>query len=243
MISLKEIKLKSKRNNDKDNKKLFFFGSLFAIYFSWIFINLNINANKVTVIFFLTGIASVAFFFNSDPVYVVIAFILWRLHIIFDICDGQVARFTKKFSPNGAYWDYMIHSLLFPLVFAAICFAMYKKFDDNLFLIIALFGSVVVSQILSVKNNYYRAMLFNNEKLEKNSKSKKVSPLKNRFLSLLVELLSIDGLLFIYLIFSLFDISKQIYFIMFILYIINFLLLVLVKFILFSNKIDHIKRN
>ena len=243
MISLEEVKLKGRKRNEVKNKRLHFFGSLFSIYFSWLFINCRLSANAVTGLFFLTGLCSTAFFLNSDLVFVIIGYSLWRLHIIFDICDGEVARFTKKFSINGAYWDYMIHSILYPLVYVSICFAMYEKFDDIKFLILALFGSIVVSQTLSVKNNYYRAMLFNNEKLDKISSTKKTSLLGNRLISLFIGSLSIEGFLLIYVILSILEVPKEIYLITFCLFTTTFLLQVLVKFILFSKKIFHIKRN
>ncbi len=243
MIGLDEVKLKAKRHNDENNRKLHFIGSLFSIYFSWIFINCRLSPNAVTGIFFLTGLCGAVFFLSSDLVFVVIAYSLWRLHIIFDICDGEVARFTKKFSFNGAYWDYMIHSILYPLVYASICFATYRKFDDDIFLILALFGSIIVSQTLSVKNNYYRAMLQNNEKINNVSNAGKVSPLKNRFINLFIGLLSFEGYLLAYVILSASAVSKEIYLITFSLFTTSFLLQVLVKFILFSKKVLHIKRN
>ena len=243
MIGLEEVKLKARRHNDESNKKLHFFGSLFSIYFSWIFINCRLSPNAVTGLFFLTGLCGVVFFLYSDLVFVIIAYSLWRLHIIFDICDGEVARFTKKFSLNGAYWDYMIHSILYPLVYASICFATYRKFDNDIFLILALFGTIIVSLTLSVKNNYYRAMLYNNEKLDKTSSTTKTSPLKNRFINLFVGLIGWEGFLLTYVILSALTPSKEFYLIAFFLFTLSFLLQVLVKFILFSKKILHIRRS
>jgi len=243
MIGLDKVKLKTKRHNDESNKKLFFFGTFFSIYFSWIFINFRLSPNSVTGIFFLTGLFSAALFSFSDLLLIIFAYILWRLHIIFDICDGEVARFTKKFSFNGAYWDYMIHSILNPLTYASICFATYKKFDDDVFLILALFGSIIVSQTLSVKNNYYRAMLFNNKKLKKNNNKSKDSPLKKPFVNLFIGLISFEGFLLTYIILSSLTISKEFYLMTFSLFTISFLMHVLVKFILFSMQITHVKRN
>ena len=244
MISLNEVKLKAKRHNDESNKKLYFFASFFSIYLSWIFINLRISPNVVTGIFFLTGLGSAAsFLYSSDLMFIMIGYSLWRLHIIIDLCDGEVARFEKKFSFNGAYWDYMIHSVLNPLTYGSICFATYRKFDDDIFLILALFGSIIVSQTLSVKNNYYRAMLFNDEKLQKTSNTTKASPLKNRLMNFFINLLSFEGFLLTYIILSILSVNKEFYLIALFLYTVIFLFFVLFKFILFSKKILHLKRS
>lgn len=243
MIGLDEVKLKAKRRNDENNRKLHFIGSLFSIYFSWIFINCRLSPNSVTGIFFLTGLCSVILFSYSDLLFIVIAYILWRLHIIFDICDGEVARFTKKFSINGAYWDYMIHAILYPAVYASICYSLSKKFNDDSFLILALFGSIILSQTLSVKNNYYRAMLFDNQKIDNSPKKSKPNSLRYRLLNLFIGLISIEGFLLFYVILSATTFLKEVYFISIILFTISFLLQVIVKFILFSRKITPIKRN
>ena len=243
MIGLDEVKLKAQRQNDESNKKLHFIGALFSIYFSWIFINCRLSPNSVTGIFFLTGLCSVILFSYSDLLFIVIAYILWRLHIIFDICDGEVARYTKKFSINGAYWDYMIHAILYPAVYASICFSLSRKFDDDSFLIFAIFGSIILSQTLSVKNNYYRAMLFNNQKIDNTPRKSKLSPLKYRLLNLFIGLISIEGFLLSYVILSATTTLKEVYFIAIILFTISFTLQVIVKFIFFSRKVAPIKRN
>jgi phosphatidylglycerophosphate synthase len=244
MYTLNDVKLKSKKgSNDESHKRLYFFASHFSIYFSWVFINLRLSADFVTGIFFATGLLGAVLFLYGDPLISLIAYGLWRLHIIFDLCDGEVARFTQKFSINGAYWDYMIHSLLYPLVYVSICIALYGKFNDTIFLIVGLFGSIVVSQTLSVKNNYYRAMLFNGEKIDNNRSANKASALKAYSVNIFTSLLNFEGLLLVYLILSLTVILKEAYLIVFLLYTASFLLQALIKFILFSKKGFYTRRS
>jgi len=165
MYSLEEVKVRSARANPEANNKLHFFASKLSIYFSWIFVNLRLSANQVTVVFFLMGLTG-SVCFVCGPEFYLLGYIFWRLHIIFDLCDGDVARFNQTFSINGAYWDYMIHSVLYPLVYISICYSLYDKFNDFIFLLVGLLGSLVVSQLLAVKNNYYRAMLFSKKSLD-----------------------------------------------------------------------------
>ena len=243
MFTLDEVKLKARRNNNDSNKRLHFFASHFSIYFSWLFLNLRLSANAVTGIFFITGLCGAVLFSYSDPVFVIIAYSLWRLHIIFDICDGEVARFTQKFSINGAYWDYMIHSVLYPLTYASICFALYKKFNNDTFLILAAFGSIIVSQMLSVKNNYYRAMLFNGDQIDINQSASQSSALKAYVINISVGLFNFEGFLLAYLALSLIGVSSEIYLSLVAIYTLSFALQVFIKFILFTRKGFYTRRS
>ena len=182
-------------------------------------------------------------FSYSDPVFVIIAYSLWRLHIIFDICDGEVARFTQKFSINGAYWDYMIHSVLYPLTYASICFALYKKFNNDTFLILAAFGSIIVSQTLSVKNNYYRAMLFNGDQIDNSQSASQASALKAYVINFSVGLFNFEGFLLAYLVLSLVGSSSEIYLSFVAIYTLSLALQVFIKFILFTRKGFYTRRS
>ena len=243
MIKLSDVKAKAARKNPEGNNRLHFFASKFSIYFSWIFINLGLNANQVTGVFFVTGLIGAYFISSPDLMSVIIGYSLWRLHIIFDLCDGDVARFTQKFSINGAYWDYMIHSILYPVFFISISYAQYMKFDDVMFLLIGLGGSVIVSQLLAVKNNYYRAMLFNKKQIDteqgKNTDSDKKYLIKNAVISLL----SYEGFLFSYLVSSIFLKENVFFKILLCFYLVIFTLIVLVKFLSFSKKGYYDKRS
>lgn len=243
MYTLNEVKKRAKRENDEKNKRLHFFGSRFSIYFSWVFINLGISANGVTGIFFIVGLLGAVLFLSNEFLYMLLAYGLWRLHIIFDICDGEVARFTQKFSINGAYWDYMIHAILYPLTFVSMSIAMYFKFNDVYFLFIGLFGSIVVSQMLSVKNNYYRAMLFNNLSLDKKKGENMISNKKFVIYNSVMLILSFEGFLFFYLCLNFLVNVKSYYLIFFMFYILVFFSVSIMKFYLFSKNGFYMKRS
>lgn len=158
MYSMHEVKSRSRRENYKDNAILHFFSAHVSIYFTFIFVNLKMSANAVTVLFFLTGFSGILFLSSFEGKVASLFYLAWRLHIIFDICDGEVARFFKKFTLNGVYWDYMIHSLLYPLYGIGICIHYYMSFSDVQFLYLAIGYSVTGSFLSGVKNNYSRAL-------------------------------------------------------------------------------------
>jgi phosphatidylglycerophosphate synthase len=235
MIILNEVKKRAKKKNNDSFKKLFFFSSRFSIYFSWVFLNIGFNANQVTAVFFLTGLLSGLFFLSFNPLYILIGVILWRLHIIFDLCDGEVARFNQSFSINGAYWDYMIHAVLFPMCFFSITYALSQHFSNPQFLIVGAIGSIVLSLMLAVKNNYYRAMLFSDERLDISKSAQQIHKVKYSLKDIILYVTSFDAMIVIYLIFCLIGASQYLFFGLLICYILFFFLLGTAKFFLFSR--------
>ncbi len=242
MHSLSEVKLRGGRANSAANDKLHFFSSRFSIYFSFIFINLGMSANQVTLTFFVMGLSSV-FFFANDMSFFLLGYLFWRLHIIFDLCDGDVARYNKTFSINGAYWDYMIHSVLYPMVYLAICVAYFKEYSNDVFLILGAVGSIIVSQLLSVKNNYYRAMLFSKQALDVSKSSNNSYGLKYQIRRVILSVFSFEGFLFLVALTSLWGANEVISFSIVLLYMLVFTGIISVKFLQFSKKGYYVRRS
>lgn len=245
MFSYQEVKEKAKRSNQVLNDKLHPFASKFSLFFSWIFINLNFSPNNVTFLFFLVGFLGSFFFLSNNIFFVLVGYFFWRLHIIFDICDGEVARFTKIFSMNGAYWDYMIHAILYPLYFINICVSQYFKYDNHLFLFLAIFGSFILSLQLAVKNNYFRAMLSNGKSLSEyndKSQSRNKNTIKHNMYVYITELLGFEGFLFLFVIMN-FICFERLILIFIVGYIGLFFLAASTKFFLLSKKGFYLKKN
>ena len=238
MYSLTEVKNRAKRENDWANRQLHPIAARVSIYFSWVFINLGFSPNTVTILFFLVGLVGGFLMLINSLWAILTAYILWRLHIIIDVSDGEVARFTQKFSINGAYWDYMIHAVLYPLYFANMCVAQYQNFENPKFLFLAIAGVLVLSLQLAVKNNYFRAMLYNDISLstfkEKSQQGKKSGFIYKLYL-LFAEVIGFEGLLLFYILIHFFPTEKN-YFTIFIVYLFFFLGLTSLKFLMLSIK-------
>ena len=243
MIPYNEVRQKAKRKNSESNDRLHFFASKFSMLFSWLFINLGLNANQVTLLFFLMGLAS-CFFYALGGVFSIVAYFFWRLHIIFDLSDGDVARYNQMFSINGSYWDYMIHALLYPLSVISISIGLYFAYQDTEFLFIGMFGGVVMSLNMAVKNNYYRAMLFSKIPLDTNKgKANSHEGFKYNVKRLVQSILSYEGFLFFITIAIFFEIGPEInkYFLVF--YMLIMAVITFIKLILFSKKGFYGKRS
>lgn len=240
-ITLEEVRKKCRRNNAESNNRLHWFASKFSIYFSFIFLKLRFSADQVTITFFLVGLlGSGSYAFNSI-IMSIVGYILFRLHIIIDMSDGDVARFNQNFSIRGAYWDAIIHSVLNPLYYISICFSFYLQFDNNSFIIIGALLGLSSSVLMAVKNNYFKAMLFNGMSLTKNVTldspvEKKLNIKKNikyKSIYFLSEILSIEGFIFLTVFVRLFDKELFAYILLFIYFFSN-ILITAVKFYQFS---------
>ncbi len=193
MISLQEVKNRCKRENAKENNQLHWFSSMFSIYFSYFFIRLKLTADQVTIVFFLLGLTGAIFYSTNTLLCSLLGYLFFRLHIIVDMSDGDVARFNKSYSIRGAYWDAMIHSILNPLYCIAISFAMYTRFDDVFFLLLSPFMALSAGLVMAVKNNYYKACYFNNLQKESVKKSTPKKNIKYWMFYIASEVLSMEG--------------------------------------------------
>jgi phosphatidylglycerophosphate synthase len=234
IIRLNEIRRLSAKKNQLEFQSNYYFSSKISNYFSFLFINLGFSANQVTGILFMTGVLSCFSFLSNELVFVFIGYSLWRLHAIFDLCDGEVARFNKTFTFKGIYWDYMTHDILYPLCFVCINYSLYQKFGLNLFLYTAAFGSIVVSLIFSVKNTYYRAMLFNKIDLN-NISNPNPNGSGNILRFVLNEATSFNGFLLMYLVIALFNVNSTLYLILCNVYLLFFGMRILLKFYTYSK--------
>ena len=162
MITFREVVSKTKRDDQESNDTLHWFSSKFSSYFSWIFINLKLTADHVTIIFFTLGTLGALSLLLNTYASVIISYLLYRFHIIVDMADGDVARYNNKFTIRGVYWDSMAHSFINPLFFINGCILLYQRFDQIYFLLISPFICLIVSLFISTKNNYLKANYLNN---------------------------------------------------------------------------------
>ena len=233
-IKFNEVRKQTLKDNQKEFESTYYFSHRFSNFFTYFFINASITPNQITGIFFIVGLVSCFLFFSQEVLIIISAFFLWRLHIILDLCDGEVARYSKNFSFNGAYWDYMIHSILYPLCFIGISVSLFTTFNNHIFLILAAVGSLSISIQHAIKNTYFRA-LYSNKKYEELSASLYKG---TTFRKAILELISFDYFIFIYLFFRVFDLNEFLFITLLTTYVVFFNIFSITKFISFSKKND-----
>lgn len=201
--SFKKVVNKCKRKNNLANNKLHWFSSKLSIYLSYFLIRIGVSADQATILFFLTGLTGSLLYISVSPLITFLGYILWRLHVLIDMSDGDIARFNSSFSIRGAYWDAVIHSVLNPLYYIFICFSFYLQFDNNLFIIIGSLIGLSSSVLMAVKNNYFKAMLYNGIDLNKKGSTSDlkinsvIGNIKLKLIYVLSEVLSIEGFVFL----------------------------------------------
>ena len=158
MIPLREIVARCRRANHEENLWIFPFSGRAAKYFTWVFVNLGISANQVTVVFWLCGLGAAAAALLDTPAAAVATFFLLRLHILFDVCDGEVARYRGTLSRFGVYWDQVIHVFTYPLILA--CLGLGRLLHGAAAWVVAAAMLAMICRALDValKNIYLRTI-------------------------------------------------------------------------------------
>ena len=82
-----------------------FFSQIFSHYFSSLFILLGISPNIITGLMGLLVIPLSLLFYFSNEFYAIIYSFLFVIINILDTSDGEVARYTKKTSTKGVFYD------------------------------------------------------------------------------------------------------------------------------------------
>jgi phosphatidylglycerophosphate synthase len=80
-------------------------------YLTRILLGTAITANGVTVLMILTGAAAGAALLLPGLLGAVLAALLGQLQMLWDCCDGEVARWRQTFSPTGFFLDKLGHTV------------------------------------------------------------------------------------------------------------------------------------
>jgi phosphatidylserine synthase len=80
-------------------------------YLTRVLLKLNVTPNAVTWLMIFTGVSAGLSLLIPGMIGVVLALFLGQLQMLWDCCDGEVARWTKRFSPAGIFLDKLGHYL------------------------------------------------------------------------------------------------------------------------------------
>jgi phosphatidylglycerophosphate synthase len=122
-------------------------GRNFSVYFSFLFIKMNIQPNTITFISLVSALISCVCMSLSfiSPLFLLIAILFINIYHILDHSDGEVARYYiakkgKTPSKDGEYFDYIVHYYSTNLMFFCMGLGLYFELNHNL--LILLFGFV-----------------------------------------------------------------------------------------------------
>ena len=205
--------------------KIYYF---LSIYFTWVFLKLNFSANQVTIFS-----AFIAFFGGllislDNKFFILFGGVCFHLFAIFDMCDGEVARYRNQGGVDGHFLDWYMHFLVPSFLIMGLFISSFEKINNLFFIIVSISalltpillksiqsaGWTVISwTILRNKLSNEKGMQVSFEEKDKQSTSKVfkairlilTSPFEDRWASLLVLILPLIDLFFFFLKFQFLD--------------------------------------
>lgn len=115
------------------------------------FIRHNISPNFVTMLMIIFGIAGSILFAIPDLWCKIAGYLCWIMWYTMDNSDGQVARFTKRFSKYGTHMDFIAHLIDHPLMNIAIWLTILQINGSNIFWV-SLCSITVISCEMILRN-------------------------------------------------------------------------------------------
>ena len=201
MISRKEILKSSRRSDHEDNVWVHPFSGRMASWFTWAFVNLGLSANQVTFLSFVSGVIAAGVLLSDNVVAAFTAFALFRLHVVLDASDGEVARYRNQTSQMGVYWDQSMHMIVYPLIFACLVWGRLLNDADMVLVVFGMLGVVGKIIDLGVQNAYYRVLYNSGTQAQISAASpvsnSRPSPVRS-FWNFMLHFSGYDGLLFFF---------------------------------------------
>lgn len=105
-----------------------------SLYLTRILLKTSITANGVTYLMIATGVSISAALQISGVTGLVFAFLLSQLQMLWDCCDGEIARWRNTQSPKGVFLDRLGHYLTESLIPIALAYRISDSDFELLFL-------------------------------------------------------------------------------------------------------------
>jgi hypothetical protein len=124
-------------------------------------IKFGATPNQVTSLSFAVGLYAAYLFSLGDPVSLVLGAVLLQVSIIIDCVDGELARYTRKFSELGAWLDAITDRVKEYAVFLGLAYGAMVQYGQNLWLLAAILMTLQTfrhlsdynfSQVMKVRN-------------------------------------------------------------------------------------------
>ena len=104
-----------------------------------------VTPNQVTIISLILGLIAGVFFSFGGHTHTITAGLIFFLCVVFDQCDGEVARIKHMESEFGRAFDIIVDSIVNAVIVAGITFALYKTSGSGFHIIIGLLAIIGIS--------------------------------------------------------------------------------------------------
>ncbi|MBU3715628.1 MAG: hypothetical protein FGM63_01115 [Candidatus Nanopelagicaceae bacterium] len=120
-LNIPALRLKM-ANRANDGFFSVFFLRKFSKVLTWVAVKVGATPNQVTLLSFVIGLYSAYSFSRGTFLSILLGAILLQLSIIVDCVDGELARYTRKFSKLGAWLDAVTDRVKEYLVFLGLAY-------------------------------------------------------------------------------------------------------------------------
>jgi len=128
-LNMGKLRLKM-ANRANDGFYSVFFLRKFSKLLTWLAVRVNATPNQVTLISFAIGLYSAFCFTKGTFSQTLLGAALLQLSIIVDCVDGELARYTRKFSKLGAWLDAVTDRVKEYMVFLGLAIGAEKSGQD-----------------------------------------------------------------------------------------------------------------
>ncbi len=128
-LNMGNLRLKM-ANRANDGFYSVFFLRKFSKLLTWLAVRVNATPNQVTLISFAVGLYSAFCFTKGTFSQTLLGAALLQLSIIVDCVDGELARYTRKFSKLGAWLDAVTDRVKEYMVFLGLAIGAEKSGQD-----------------------------------------------------------------------------------------------------------------
>ncbi len=105
----------------------------FSKLLTWVAVRIGATPNQVTTLSFLIGLYSAYLFSRGEFLPILFGAVLLQISIIVDCVDGELARYTRKFSKLGAWLDAVTDRVKEYLVYLGLAYGAAKS-GENLWI-------------------------------------------------------------------------------------------------------------
>ena len=154
-VSFKEFKqIIQGKKLEKRRRKKDWWHAIFTFisrYVTWILVKTRISANFITITGFLIGLTGLLLIGIGNDLLIIIGFILLYVYYISDEVDGEVARYKKKTSLRGIYYDEIGHLFFQGWFFFSFGYGIYRINSEFLYIILAFIATFFLIGIRTVR--------------------------------------------------------------------------------------------
>jgi hypothetical protein len=150
--SISKLRSKCQQRPEEVNLKLSkYFYRPISIYLTYFFLKLNISANSITLLSILVTFFASFFLLSGGIINLTIGFFFFWLFYLLDFCDGEVARYKKKNSLTGHFFELIAHYIVNILFFLSVGVSFYLSTNNIYFIIFSGLG-VIGDNIIKLKD-------------------------------------------------------------------------------------------